>query len=321
MASEHEHPYYSIVVPVYCNEPSLPAVVERSAEFARRLDGPLELVFVVDGSPDGSLVLLRRLLQEETSFSSQLIALSRNFGALSAVKAGLAAAAGDVVAVMAADLQEPFSLIEEMFAALRTGDCDIAIGVRTARDDPWKTRTSSQAYWRLYRRFVQPEMPESGVDIFGCTREVASQLVRLDESHTSLVGLLFWMGFRRIEIPYERQARTHGKSGWSLRRRTRYLLDSVFSFTDLPVLIITSVGVVGVSLSIAIGLGVLLAWLTSSISVAGYTPLMLALVFTGSSVLLALGIIGSYVWRTYENTKGRPSSIPMTHERFGTHDG
>ncbi len=192
--------------------------------------------------------------------------------------------------------------------------------MRTARDDPWSTRVSSAAYWRLYRRFVQREMPESGVDIFACTRSVASHLVRLDESHTSLVGLLFWMGFRRVEIPYEREARRHGTSGWSLRRRLRYLLDSVFSFTDLPVLIITIVGVIGVSLSVLVGVGVLVAWATSSITVAGYTPVMLALVFTGSSVLLALGIIGSYVWRTYENTKGRPSALPMTHERFGTND-
>ena len=321
MHSDQRGPRYSIVVPVYRNEATLPAVVERSAAFARRLDGPLEVVFVVDGSPDASILVLRRLLQDVTSFSAQLVALSRNFGALSAVKAGLATAEGEVIAVMAADLQEPFSLVEDLFAALDSGDHDVAIGVRTARDDPWKTRTSSNAYWRLYRRFVQPEMPESGVDIFGCTRQVAGQLVQLDESHTSLVGLLFWMGFRRIEVPYERQAREHGESGWSLRRRVRYLLDSVFSFTDLPVLIITSVGIVGVSLSIAIGLGVLIAWATASISVAGYTPLMLALVFTGSSVLLALGIIGSYVWRTYENTKGRPSAIAMTHERFGPNDG
>jgi glycosyltransferase involved in cell wall biosynthesis len=316
-----ERPRYSIVVPVYLNEGTLPAVVKRGAELASRLDGPLELVFVVDGSPDGSLVLLRRLLEDERAFSSQLIALSRNFGAFSAIRAGLAATKGDAVAVMAADLQEPASLVEDILRAVASGEHDVAVGVRVARDDPWRKKTSSSLYWRLYKRFVQREMPEAGVDIFGCTRDVVSRLVALDESHTSLVGLLFWLGFRRVEIPYERAARAEGESTWSLRKRVRYLLDSVFSFTDLPVMLITALGVIGVSLSTAIGLGVFIAWAAGEVSVAGYTPLMLAIAFTGSSMLLGLGIIGSYVWRTYENTKGRPGAVAMTHEQFGGQDG
>jgi polyisoprenyl-phosphate glycosyltransferase len=273
-------------------------------------------VFVVDGSPDGSLVLLRRLLADERRFSSQLIALSRNFGAFAATRVGLAAARGESVAVMAADLQEPASLIHDLFGALQTGEHDVALGVRTSRPDPWRTRLTSRWYWALYRRFVQREMPKGGVDIFACKRAVVERLVRLDESHTSIIGLLFWLGFRRVEIPYERQAREHGKSSWTLRRRMRYFLDSVFSFTDLPVLLITTIGVVGVALSLVAAAVVFIAWVSGSVNVAGYTPLMLMVAFASSSILLALGIIGSYVWRTYENTKGRPGAIPMSHERF-----
>ena len=126
-------PIYSVVVPVYRNEETLSTVVERLDGLADELDGGLEAVFVVDGSPDASLLLLRRLLSMKRRFSSQLIALSRNFGSFSAVRAGLAAAEGEYLAMMAADLQEPVSLVRDFFRGLADGEHDIAIGVRTAR--------------------------------------------------------------------------------------------------------------------------------------------------------------------------------------------
>lgn len=309
-------PGLSVVIPVYANEPTLPAVLDQMASLAERIPGDLEVVFVVDGSPDGSLALLRERLALSWPFRAQLIALSRNFGAFSAIRAGLGAAESEIVAVMAADLQEPPSLVVEFYEALATGRHDVALGVRRERDDPAASRLASRAFWRLYRRFVQRDMPPGGLDIFGCTRQVVGELMKLEESNTSLVGLLLWVGFRRVEIPYDRLARAHGESAWSLRKRMRYVLDSVYSFSDLPVHLISLVGAMGAVISAAIGAVVLVAWLVGSISVAGYTPMILVVVFTGSTSLLSLGIIGSYVWRTYENTKSRPSSIPMMVERF-----
>lgn len=316
MSSENR-PRHSIVIPVYRNEDTLGALVERIDELAARLDGSLEAVFVVDGSPDGSLALLRGLLGASRRFSSQLIALSRNFGSFSAIKAGLAEARGEIVAVMAADLQEPVSLIEDFFAAIGTGQYDVAVGVRTAREDPTGGAAASRLSWWLYRKLVQPEIPPGGVDVFACTDDVASQLARLDESHTSLVGLLYWLGFRRVEIPYARQARPIGKSAWSLRKRIRYLQDSIYSFTSLPIAAITVLGVVGAVASVSYACVVFAFWVAGKVNVPGYTPLMLALLFMASSVLIGLGIVGSYVWRTYENSKGRPSAVTMSHERFG----
>ena len=308
----------SVVVPVYGNEGTIPALVERLDEIARVIAGGLEVVFVVDGSPDGSQRLLRDLLSGERAFTSQLIALSRNFGAFSAVKAGLEAARGDLVAVMAADLQEPASLVEEFFARLETGDCDVAVGVRAARDDPASSATASRLFWWLYRRLVQPEIPPGGVDVFACTRAVARHLASLDESHTSLVGLLYWLGYRRVEVPYARLARPSGKSAWSLRKRLRYLQDSIFSFTSLPIALITAVGVVGVLASFTYAVVVFVFWATGRIDVQGYTPLMLSILFMASAILIGLGIVGSYVWRTYENSKRRPTSVVMSHEEFGS---
>jgi glycosyltransferase involved in cell wall biosynthesis len=302
---------------VYRNEATLSALVERLADLAGELDAPLEVVFVVDGSPDGSLVLLRRLLAEQGAFSSQLIALSRNFGSFSAIRAGLAAAEGELLAVMAADLQEPVSLVREFFRRLDTGEVDVTVGARTSRADDRAGQTASRLFWWLYRHLVQPDIPAGGVDVFGCTRQVANELVRMDESHTSLVGLLYWVGFRRAEVAYDRLPRPEGKSAWSFRRKVRYLLDSIYSFTDVPITLIIALGVVGVVVSTVSALAVLVAWATDQIDVAGYTPLILAVFFMTSLIIIALGIVGSYVWRTYENSKGRPDSVTMTHERFG----
>lgn len=321
MSSERASVRYSVVVPVYGNEPTLAEVVERLGGLADELSAPLECVFVVDGSPDGSLVLLRRLLSEERRFSSQLISLSRNFGSFSAVRAGLAAAEGEFVAMMAADLQEPVSLVRDFFVGLEGGEHDIAVGVRASRVDPAGSMLASRSFWWLFRRLVEPEIPPGGVDIFGCTRQVASQLLRLDESHTSLVGLLYWVGFRRLEVPYDRQPRPIGRSAWGFRRKARYLLDSIFAFTDLPITAIIVVGVLGVVVSAALAIAVLVAWAAGQIKVAGYTPVMLALFLMSSMILIALGLVGSYVWRTYENSKGRPGAIAMTHERFDSRQG
>jgi glycosyltransferase involved in cell wall biosynthesis len=306
---------YTVVVPVYGNEATIPMLIERLAALAGDLDGPLEVVFVVDGSPDNSLALLRRLLPG-SGLQAQLVSLSRNYGSFSAIRAGLSVAQGEHIAVMAADLQEPVSLVEELFARLTTGEYDVAVGVRTGRDDPALSSMFAKAFWGFYRRFVQKDLPAGGVDIFGCTRQVVGELLRLNESHTSLVGLLYWLGFRRAEVPYARQEREHGKSGWSFRRKLRYMTDSVFSFTDLPITVLLTAGVLGVVGSLVAGIAVFVAWAMGDVQIEGYTPLMLVLLLLCSSILLALGIVGSYVWRTYENSKQRPGMVMLHHEYF-----
>ena len=309
---------YSVVVPVYGNEETIPALVSRLSALSHDLDDAFEAVFVVDGSPDGSLPLLRRLLPG-SGLRAQLVTLSRNYGSFSAVRAGLAVAQGEYVAVMAADLQEPVSLVEDIFKRLATGEYDVAVGVRTERQDPAMSSAASRAFWAIYRRYVQKDLPSGGVDAFGCTRQVVGELLKLEESNTSLIGLLYWLGFRRADVEYARQEREHGKSGWTLRKKLRYMNDSIFSFTDLPITLLITAGLVGVAGSLVAGVAVFAGWATGHVKVAGYTPLMLVLFLLCSLILLALGIVGSYVWRTYENSKGRPGAVPMHHERFPAH--
>lgn len=306
-------PRCSVVVPVYRNVDSLPELVERLSVLASAVVGGLEVVFVVDGSPDASLVRLRELLPG-AGFESQLLAHSRNFGSFAAIRTGMSVARGDYIAVMAADLQEPVELVQRFFEELATQESDIVVGVRTARRDPSLSSAFSRAYWGLYRRLIQPEMPRGGVDVFASTAQVARDLVGLAESNSSLVGLLFWLGYRRTEVPYERLERRHGRSAWSFRKKFSYLLDSVFSFTSLPITVILMVGVLGTLASLVVAFIVLVSWLAGAIPVPGYAATMLVLLFSTGAVLSALGIVGTYVWRTFENTKNRPASVVMSHE-------
>ncbi len=305
----------SLVIPVYQNEASLPDLLIALDEMDRVLQGKLEVVFVVDGSPDRCHELLRQQLPER-SFVSKLVLLTRNFGAFAAVRTGLAHATGDVFAVMAADLQEPPELVPAMFDVLSTGDVDVVVGVRTARGDPALQRWQASLFWACYRRWVVPEMPPGGVDIFACNRAFRDTLLALDESRSSLIAQIFWLGFRRAEVPYERRSRQHGRSAWTWQKKVSYLADSIFSFTDLPIRWLLLAGVVGVLLALVLGgvavAGRLLGW----ISVPGYAMTLVAILFLGALNLPSLGVVGAYAWRAYENTKQRPQAIALSVDHF-----
>lgn len=302
------------MVPVYRNEATLPELLRQLAVLQEPYAGAFEVVFVIDGSPDNSHALLKAILPD-MPFPSQLVVLSRNFGSFAAVRAGLAHATGEFVAVLAADLQQPVSSVRQFFDVLERG-ADIAVGQRASRDDPWLSRTAATMFWRLYRRFVQPQMTPGGVDSFGCTRQVRDVLISLPEANSALAGLLFWVGYRREHVTYARVARATGRSGWSLGRKTRYAFDTTFAFSDLPITVMIFVGVAGISMSVASAAVVLIAWASGAIMVRGYTPLLLAVLFAFSTTLLSLGIVGGYVWRIFENTKGRPMHLVRSIERI-----
>jgi glycosyltransferase involved in cell wall biosynthesis len=306
---------FSIVIPVYRNEPTIDALVERLEALQPQLPGDLEAVFVVDGSPDQSHEVLRKRLARST-LQAQLLEHSRNFGAFVAIRTGLAQARGDYVGVMAADLQEPPELMIGFFDALYRDVADVVVGRRNSRKDPAASARLSALYWRVYRAFVVKDLPVGGVDVFAVKRDVVEQLVRMQESHSSLVGLLYWVGFKRLEMPYDRLERPEGKSAWTFRSKFKYMTDSVFSFTDIPIRLLTIVGAVGTFLTVVAAAVVLGAWMLGRIAEPGYTPLMLAVLFSSFIVLMGLGVVGSYVYRTFENTKGRPMSVVAQHEWF-----
>jgi len=310
-------PRYSIVVPVYRNAGNIAALLAAFEEQARSLGEPLEVILVVDGSPDDSYARLEAALPAATvSFSARLVEHSRNFGSFAAIRTGLAYARTPFVAVMAADLQEPPGLAVELLQVLAGGGVDVAVGTRRSRSDGRSRNASSGSFWTLYRRFVQPEMPVGGVDVFACTSQVREELLALRESHSSLVGLLMWVGYRRAEIPYDRRAREVGETGWTFKKKRRYLADSVFSFTDLPVRLLTTLGAFGTAAAVLVALVVAVGRLTDSIRVPGYAPTVITIVAFGALNTLGLGVIGSYVWRAFENTKGRPSALVISDREY-----
>ena len=305
----------TLVIPVYRNEGSIPDLLDAVSGLHHDLDGQMQAVFVIDGSPDRSFELLRDALPERP-FASKLALLSRNFGSFSAIRAGLELSETERYAVMAADLQEPPELMLEMDKALRTEPVDVVVGTRQGREDPLMTRLPAQLFWWLYRKYVVPEVPPGGVDVFGCNREFRDNLLRLDERHSSLIAQLFWLGFQRKLIYYSRKSRQHGKSAWTLSRKVNYLMDSVFSFTDLPIRLLVRVGGATAILAGLFGVIVAIGRLMGLIDVPGYAMTILTIVFLGAVNLFGLGVVGAYAWRIYENTKGRPHTVMMRLHEF-----
>jgi len=299
---------YSIIIPVYKNQASIPRLIEALKFMDDELNGLMEVVFVVDGSPDQSYTILRDEI-EKLNFPAQLLAHSRNFGSFPAIRSGLEAARGEYFGVMAADLQEPPELLITFFKALHENECDVAIGTRISRNDPFISRLSSGLFWGLYRRLVVPDMPKGGVDVFGCNRQFRDKLLELEESRSSLIGLIFWLGFRRKLVGYERQLRQEGSSAWTFSRKLDYMMDSIFAFTDYPIRLLIRIGSIGSILAIFFGIVILIARLAGAIEVPGYTALMIAILNLSALNLFGLGMVGTYAWRGYENSKQRPLAV------------
>lgn len=298
----------SLVIPIYKNELNIPDLLDALEGLNSNIKNELEVVFSVDGSPDRSFDLLKEKLVH-SKFKSKLILLSRNFGAFAAVKAGLTQGTGPYFAVMAADLQEPVSLIETFYNELKTNTIDVIVAGRETRVDSLRVKFFSKIAWTIYQKFIFPDIPKGGVDIFGCNIEFRDSLLSLKEAHTSLIGLIFWLGYRRKIIYYKRLERKIGKSSWTFTKSLRYFLDSCFSFSDLPVRTLSIVGLSGLVIAFVFGTSIVFSKIFLDKGVPGYAATSILIMFFGSLNCFGLGIIGEYVWRTYENTKARPESL------------
>ncbi|HET6618616.1 MAG TPA: glycosyltransferase family 2 protein [Dongiaceae bacterium] len=298
----------TLIIPVYRNAETVPRLLKALESINGSLNGELEVIFVVDGSPDDSGKLLLEAAPN-CSFPSKVAFHSRNFGSFTAIRTGMELADGEHMAVMAADLQEPPELIVEFFRVLGQGDADVVFARREGRGDPLVSRLLSATFWSAYRRFVLPDMPPGGIDVFACCRNVRDAVLEIEEPNSSLIAQLFWVGFRRAFVPYARRPRLEGKSAWAVSRRFRYMMDSIFSFSDLPIMVVLWLGVLGCTVSILLGAVTLAARLGGYIEEAGYTSIILLIVFLGSLMLVVQGILGCYLWRATENSKRRPLRI------------
>lgn len=296
----------SLVVPIYRNAENVPFLLEALEGLWRDLEEDLEVVFVVDGSPDDSGKLL---LDANCRFASKVVFHSRNFGAFTAIRTGMEHATGTYVAAMAADLQEPPELVLQFFSILGADEADVVFGARLSRSDPPMRKFLSNTFWAFYRRFVIPAMPRGGVDIFGCNRQVVASILSIEERNSSLIAQLFWVGYRRRFVSYERRVREHGKSAWNLSRRFRYMMNSIFSFSDLPIMVVLWLGALGTLFSVIVGVVTLASWALGYIKAPGYTTLVVLMSLFASLGFLVQGVLGCYLWLALENTKRRPLRI------------
>jgi glycosyltransferase involved in cell wall biosynthesis len=299
---------YAIVVPVFRNQDSISKLISNLSLISEKVKNDLEVVFVIDGSTDKSQELLIESCTNQ-KFKSQIINHSKNFGSFAAITTGLKHVNSEYTCTYSADCQEPTSLIEEFFKILVEDKVDVVFGERIERRDNVLSKLFSNLFWGIYRTTIDSSMPKGGVDIFGCNTAFRSELIKLEESRSSLIALAFWLGFERRIVKYNRLAREEGKSAWTLKKKFNYFLDSLFSFTDLPIRVLLTLGGIGVIFSLILGSVVLVLRIYGDIEIPGYSPTILLILFFGALNLFGMGLVGSYAWRAYENSKGRPNAV------------
>ncbi|MFP2905876.1 glycosyltransferase family 2 protein [Pyxidicoccus sp. 3LFB2] len=299
---------FSIVVPVYFNEPNLPDTVPQLLALAEQLPGfRLELVFVDDGSGDNSLALLRDF-QARHPQVIKVVKLTRNFGSMAAVQAGLSVATGDCVGIIAADLQDPPELFVEMISHWEKGT-KLVLAVRADREEPLGQRMFSATYYGMMRRFAIPGYPKGGFDFLLMDAQVVREVNRIHEANTNLMSLIFWLGYRPVLIPYTRRKRMKGKSRWTLAKKVKLLIDSFVAFSYVPIRALSVVGLLFATGAFAYGILLIVLRLTQGVDVPGWTALMVMLALASGIQMTMLGVLGEYLWRTLEAARQRPHYV------------
>ena len=302
-------PSVSIVVPVYHNAASLPELCARFRALADRHSGDrFEFVFVDDGSKDDSLTVLAELQVSEPRM--RVLKLSRNFGSNAAIRAGLEAATGDAVVAIAADLQDPPELIDDMLRHWR-GRAKIVLAAREGRDDPPVTAAMANLFYFLFRRFAIPSMPKGGFDFFLVDRAVRDHLMMLRDTNPYIMGQILWLGYEPVILRYRRKEREkkYGRSMWTFFRKVKYLLDAFVSFSYAPVRLATLFGIASSFVGLVYACVVLAERLAGNTPVPGWSSLMVVTLLVMGVQLMMMGIFGEYLWRNLEQSRGRPQYI------------
>tara|TARA_B100000886_G_scaffold257219_1_gene182358 strand:- start:217 stop:1173 length:957 start_codon:yes stop_codon:yes gene_type:complete len=304
---------YSIIIPIFKNEGSVQDIFKRLEEIKVSLKNDIEVIFVNDFSPDKSFEKIYENL-EKVDFKVKILNHSKNLGSFAAMRTGLIEAEGKFFSIMTADLQEPRELIVSFFKSLKDDESDVVIGQRENRKDadPIISRFFSNTFWWIYNKTIFKDVPSGGFDVFGCNSKFRDQLVSINETRSSLIGQILWLGFRRKFIKYSRlERKDNKKSGWTFIKKIDYALDSFFSFSNLPVTLIIVIGFF--SFLFLLCLFFFLIFLEkTTINEIDYLSVFFIILAANIINILSTGIIGIYVWRTYENSKRRPVSIVAT---------
>ena len=251
---------------------------------------------------------------------ARVVTLSRNFGSQAAIIAGLAHATGSHVAMIAADLQEPPEIIADLWRACQNG-AEIALATRSTRGDPWASRLFADVFYRLLRRFAIPAMPPGGFDCFVATRRVGDLLLAQARPNLYLPGELLWLGFDRVIVPYDRQARPSGQSMWTFWKKVRFLLDSFVSFSYTPIRLTSAIGLVVAVAGFLYAAIIFGLRITSGFPIEGWASLAVIVLVLGGVQLVVIGTLGEYLWRALDLARGRPLYVVASVTNPASSDG
>lgn len=299
----------TVLVPCYNEQETLPILFERMSNLidSKPKGLVLSLLFVDDGSKDGTRTLIRQYAS--THSYVRYIFLSRNFGKEKAMLAGIHHTDTDGLVIMDADLQDPPELIPEMAKYWFEGYEDVYARRRSRKGESWAKKFTSRMYYRILQKVSRISIQEDTGDFRLLDRRCVDALKRLNESERNSKALFSWIGFRKYEFLYDRDARAAGSSKWKLGRLIRLALDGITSFTTAPLKLATWVGL-GVSLlAIVYALVILFRTLAMGVDLPGYASTMIAILLLGGLQLLSLGIIGEYLGRVFMQTKDRPNYL------------
>ncbi len=265
-----------------------------------------EIVMVNDGSKDNSYSVMKELAKIDRNI--KIISLSRNFGSHSAILCGLINCTGDCAVIKAADLQEPTEMILEMVESWKKGN-NVVLAVRGGREEKKSQTFFANMYYWMVRKTSFPDMPKTGFDIYLIDRKVINVLSMLDEKNSALTGQLLWSGFKTDYVFYTRLERKIGKSRWTLKKKIRLVTDTLFGFSTLPIKLVSSIGFIAFIFSVLWAIFLLFSKFLGNIPVRGWTTLIVLHLFTFGIIMLTLGILGEYLWRTFDASRKRPPYI------------
>ncbi|HUM16414.1 MAG TPA: glycosyltransferase family 2 protein [Candidatus Nitrosotalea sp.] len=293
----------SIVVPVFNEERNVPELVNRLRQVLASAGIPFEVIFVDDGSTDRTAEILAALHGEDDRIKA--VHLARNFGHQAAISAGLRAAGGDAVVVMDGDLQDSPETLPVFLERWQAG-YDVVYAVREHRTESWPKRLGYRVFYRLLARISQIDIPLDSGDFSLMSRSVVDVLNAMPERTRFVRGMRSWAGFRQIGVPHRRGPRFAGEAKYTYRRLVRLAVDGFLSFSYRPLQLASLFGVVVSTLALALAIGLVVLKLTHGIPLVGWTSLMVAVLFMGGVQLICVGILGEYVGRIYEESRGRP---------------
>ena len=297
----------TVVVPIYKSQDHIPKLFEYIQQIGDAV-GKVEIVFVIDGTPDNSEQSIF-LEAKKYAFKIKVVRLSRNFGVGPALHAALSHVSTSSLVIIGADLQEPVEMYIDFFRRLESGEADVFLGERLSRDDPFSMRFFSAIFWWVNRKFINSDTPKGGFDGVGLSAKASKTLAELPELNTSFTSQLQWIGYKQVFVPFHRVRRQSGKSSWTYKRKVKLFADSVYGFTGAPIAILTILGVVSTVLMVFVLFATLFASIMGWMVVPGYATIVILSALGHSVTIMGLGILGGYVHRSFENTKGRPRFV------------